>query len=617
VKYVDGGWITNLLNFGIHSVIEPSSKSTSSSGPYPASPERRGGKLAWQVISEEFGDGDLHKNHVHVYNKLLKELAPNGVAPTGDQRGFDGLADDEGSPRCWTAAIAQQCIGLLSSSEDFFPEALGFNMTYETLPYHLLVTSRELRELKIDDYYFALHITIDNPDSGHAALARVAVERFLEGIRQRDGQEAMEAMWRRVQAGVILADGLPTTPCAPREFKLDPASRVWRPAVSSGTAPAPTLLETRLVALLRRKATAAEKMHCPSRLLIKGNTIEQWLDPLTMTAEKGLDFVRALAEKKPWVVAGDSLSSKLVQELEWGGRMFGAFSGDETKVVKRWVESLGGDALEQIAGSYERFVGSPWPSARKVTASTRLGEYASEQLVAVTEESISAILARFPSSIASDPLILTSPSMPEHFTSATEEFATVWFTHLALLEQFPLSPTKFATPLGSSVLRILRSQLGFPDLHRSEDICAGMDNVHATAGEPVDMLGLWEIGHALLRRQGLNVPPSYAELASSIAKESLVAILCADMLALRSRPYSQQAVLLGLMHGFTSTLYRWPAFLVLLEPAERAILERIRDDVENVLDDCCEERRRVEGERWWTDFVRGHERAVRELQDMF
>jgi hypothetical protein len=628
VKYVDGGWIANLLNFSTGPVVSSSSRSSASApSDHSTSPERRGGKLAWQVISEEFGDGDLEKNHVYVYNELLKKLAPTGVAATGDHRAFDGLADHEGSQRCWTAAIAQQCIGLLASTEDFFPEALGFNMAYETLPYHLLVTSRELRELKIDDYYFALHITIDNADSGHAALARVAVEQFLEGVRQRDGQEAMELMWRRVQAGVVLADGLPTTPCGPREFKIDPSSRTWKPVAVPGCAgPAPTQVETRLVSLLRRKSAAAEKMHCPSRLLIKGRTIEQWLEPSTLTTEKGLEFLRALGEKKPWVVPGDAAGSRLVRELEWGGRMFGAFSAAETKLVKQWVESLGQEPVQQQLGSYERFVGSPWPMARSSTSPGRLAGYASQQLLAVPDEEIATVVSRFANSdSASKPdlaaLSHTSMSTRRFDNSpwATRDFAAVWFAHLALLEQFPLSPTKFATPLGSSVLRIIRAQLGFPDLHSIEDICAGMDDVHAADGAPVDMAGLWEIGHACLQRQGLDVH-SYADLARSLPDDSGVATFCADMLALRSRPYGQQALLLGLTHGFAVALYDWPAFLALLEPRERDHVVRIQRDVLVALRECCEDQRRTlgtEGERWWVDFVRGHERAVREVERLF
>ena len=40
------------------------------------------------------------------------------------------------------------------------PEAIGFNLAYEQLAYHLLVTIHELKELRIDPYYFVLHVYV-------------------------------------------------------------------------------------------------------------------------------------------------------------------------------------------------------------------------------------------------------------------------------------------------------------------------------------------------------------------------------------------------------------------------------------------------------------------------
>jgi len=176
-------------------------------------------KNAWQVMSEEFGDGDLRKHHVWVYEALMRSLNSEGASSTpGYEWGFDGFREGEGIPRCWTAAVSQQLIGL--HANEFLPEALGFNMAYEALPYHLLVTTGELKELKMDNYYFALHVTIDNADSGHAPVARVAVENYLASVREREGEEAEAAAWRKVQAGFILAEGLPTTPSEPVECSL-------------------------------------------------------------------------------------------------------------------------------------------------------------------------------------------------------------------------------------------------------------------------------------------------------------------------------------------------------------------------------------------------------------
>jgi len=53
-----------------------------------------------------------------------------------------------------------------------------------------------------------------------------------------------------------------------------------------------------------------------------------------------------LGDKKPWVIKGkDSSQSKLVRELERGGKMFGAFSRKEVDLVREWVDELGGSPI--------------------------------------------------------------------------------------------------------------------------------------------------------------------------------------------------------------------------------------------------------------------------------
>jgi hypothetical protein len=188
-------------------------------------------------------------------------------------------------------------------------------------------------------------------------VARVAVENYLAGVREREGEEAEPAAWRRVQAGFILAEGLPTTPSGPIEYRLTHDRNgltSWVPVPSQPTPP--SKIESQMVELFARKAAAAEKMHCPSKVLIGGHTIEDWLSPALFTADRGLAFLRALGDKKPWVIKGkDSSQSKLVRELEWGGKMFGAFSRKEVHLVTEWVVELGGKSDH---GTYAEMTGS-------------------------------------------------------------------------------------------------------------------------------------------------------------------------------------------------------------------------------------------------------------------
>src|SRR5690606_20713740 len=62
-------------------------------------------------------------------------------------------------------------LALAECAEQFLPGVIGFNLGYEQLPLHLLITAYELTEQGIDPYYFTLHVTVDNADNGHARKA--------------------------------------------------------------------------------------------------------------------------------------------------------------------------------------------------------------------------------------------------------------------------------------------------------------------------------------------------------------------------------------------------------------------------------------------------------------
>jgi hypothetical protein len=507
VKYVDGSWVSGIL-------LQPSEK------------ERKSAKIAWQVISEEFGDGDIEKNHVFIYHQLIDQLGlgrrdGRGSAMRGDQPDFDGSSVKRGVPRCWSAAVAQQSIGLLAA--EYFPESLGFNMAYETLPYHLLVTSHELRELNIDDSYFALHITIDNPHSGHAAMARLAVESYLSQLKG----DSQKVAWRRVQAGMVLAEGLPTTPWSPIEF--DKSGDQYRP---KETAQAPSPAEVDVAHLFLEKSTAARRMHCPCRLRVAGQTLEEWLDPATMTLPRSIDFVRALSSFRPLVRAGDFKGSRLVTEMEWGGRMFGAFSRSEVALVKAWIAGV-----------------SPQ---------------------SVRSDLYSAFAQRSPDH--SDLASQSARTAALDCDASMARIAPTWFASLLLLDHFPLSPPRLASPLGMSVLRVIRAQLGYPALHRRNDICAGLDDF----GGGKEVMGLWEIGEGIF---GCAI--SVAEAIDLMPRD------VRSLLSLRSQPYRNQALLVGLSMGFLG-LHRHPSIAESIQPRHSPILDRIESEQREALQECIE-----------------------------
>ena len=116
-----------------------------------------------QTYLEELGDGIAEKNHVVLYKKLLAGLEC-------DQ--WRGLDDDK-----FVQGAIQ--LALAADAEHYLPEIVGYNLGYEQLPLHLLITSYELNELGIDPYYFTLHITVDNAGTGHAHKALQGVEQLM------------------------------------------------------------------------------------------------------------------------------------------------------------------------------------------------------------------------------------------------------------------------------------------------------------------------------------------------------------------------------------------------------------------------------------------------------
>lgn len=624
VKYVDGGWLGSVSN-----VATGVGAGGNGEG---GRLERRIGKIAWQVISEEFGDGDLEKNHIYLWKQLARELHlgsdTNKEPDAGHVRGFDGLRPDQGSPRCWAAAVAQQCIGLLAGSGDFFPEALGFNMAYECLPYYLLVTSIELRELKLNDYYFAIHITIDNADMGHSAMARIAVERYIEGVRIRDGEEAAQTVWRRVQSGFILAEGLPTTPSSPVAFEQVKRRgvAVWQPAPPSTTIAGPSADERSMVDILMRKAPAADGLHCPSRIMIEGHTIEHWLDPKTINPERALRFLRGLSTKKPWVRAGDAEGSKLVKLVQWEGKMFGAFSKNEVKVLKTWIRSLKPEVKSE-QGSYGQFVGvhagmgRPRSEVVGQTASaldsidrkSLIGARARNDLPSDSTFPWAGLVQQWISRLPTDIMDIRPSQLEDLRRDQLDSMPSIklvpllplWFVSTSLLEQFPLSTSRLATPLGMTVIRILRSQMGFDALHQPEDVCAGLDDTgYEAVGQ--EMTGLWELGEKLCGKLGVDVPRHLVDVVEMISDEE-VGHLCQDMMELRTRPYACKRVLLGMTLGAVDHVWGLEEIQVTVDKKQRAILNRIIQEIRGAIGERLERDMPVGSD--WDEFLAGYERV--------
>ncbi|MGE1091211.1 iron-containing redox enzyme family protein [Pseudomonas zeae] len=266
-KLVDGAWLYGLL-------------------PRWQDPRFQG---LLRTFLEELGEGNPAQNHVVIYQKLLAEHDLQDSSAIDDERYLQG--------------VIQLALGVCGA--DYLPEVIGYNLGYEQLPLHLLISSYELSELGIDPYYFTLHVTIDNASTGHAQKAVQAALDLLP--LEADRAEFL----RRVALGYRLND-------------LGQGSR----AIIEGFD-----LEQQLLAMLERKCPFAQHMHS-DYCRFEGQTVNQWL----AAPEQLPGFLQAL-QNKGWIKRHeDPQASRFWQLIAGdGAAMFGVFNAYEKQLVHDWI----------------------------------------------------------------------------------------------------------------------------------------------------------------------------------------------------------------------------------------------------------------------------------------
>ena len=253
---------------------------------------------------EELGEGRADKNHVLLYRKLLE---CHGLNP------LHGLPD-----AFYTQGVLQLALG--GNADEFLPEIIGFNLGYEQLPLHLLITAYELNELGIDPYYFTLHITVDNADSGHAQRAVQAVHDTLPRFDNN------AHFWRRVQSGCKLSNaGVGTT------------------EVIAGFD-----IQREVENILSRKRMSGQGAHS-DYCRVAGRSVNDWL-----AQPDGIPAFLAALEQAGWIKRNAPAHASRFWKLLQGDKaeMFGVFSPYELQVIHDWIRgdaSADGQAQDEAA----------------------------------------------------------------------------------------------------------------------------------------------------------------------------------------------------------------------------------------------------------------------------
>lgn len=250
---------------------------------------------------EELGNGESHKNHVVIYRNLLLQNGIDATEPLPDA--------------FYRQAIVQ--LGLGWNASDFLPEIVGFNLAYEQLPLHLLITAYELNELGIDPHYFVLHQTIDNSDTGHALRAVQAAFDCAAGFMD------CKDYWKRVQKGAALADYGKGTESIIEEFDIDQEVR-W---------------------LFAKKSVAGKGAHS-NYCRIEGKSVNEWL-----SHPEDISRLLSALEKNGWIKKNAPPSESKFWHLLTDERaeMFGVFSGYELQLIHYWIAGTHGNATPRQA----------------------------------------------------------------------------------------------------------------------------------------------------------------------------------------------------------------------------------------------------------------------------
>ena len=543
LNYIDGAWLCR-----IHKVTTPFAL-------------RGVTKVAWQTFSEELGDGDLQKNHVLLYRNLLQSIGI--VLPDGDSADFIHPRHEMDDEQSWKSAVGQLLISLFPNT--FLPEILGFNLHFESLATADLKAAKELPEFGISPYYYALHISIDNADSGHSAMALATIIQLMNLVRETSLME-YEETWKRIQGGYLLSQS------------LNESETVH-------------LYEEKLAEMLYRKTKLAHKIHCASRARIGQRTLSAWSSlPWSNANHDGNSwkggFLAALAESKPWVYKGDSSKSLLMRELSWKGRMFGAFTQSEAELMRTWIDSLKKNDAEP-GESYWRFAGA-CEAVATMAAPARQDVFVAHQAFHIQPKWYRSKLHSF---VPRAPIVVPQVRF--------DALLPLWFVHPCLLENMVSSPHRTATSLASKTLQILRAELGY--MPENSGI-AGMDE-QLDPGFSPDLIAL---GLEIVRRHELPEPTCLGDVLGEPEGNMTDATkLAYTLLSWSTQPIKKSAFLLGLARAFLDLEVWVVSSDALLGKKSRGALQRIIERKASALEACLDELK--EDEVKCGDFVSGYD----------
>ncbi|KAF3916872.1 hypothetical protein ABW20_dc0110235 [Dactylellina cionopaga] len=269
----------------------------------------------------------------------------------------------------------------------------------------------------------------------------MALHAVMELMNMCKNSVEEDAVWRRVQAGYVLAQGLPVTP---RQL---------------------TTTEWAVLDIFSNKCRPAKAAHQSCKAQIggrEGMKLGDWMDPDIWDKRK-YTFLEVLGSSA-WVSPRNPEESRVIKEMMWKGKMFGAFTVKEMEVLKNWISQMDMPGryeweIEKAKGTYMQFIRQDVSLKKWETPLHHsLVAYDFKMLPEVPTE---LLIPTFNGSMEPWKLLVASAMPLQHYLS---------------------SPAKCSTLRGMTVLKILRTLNGLPDVG---NMVAGMDEAANPSGEGV------------------------------------------------------------------------------------------------------------------------------------
>jgi hypothetical protein len=283
---VDGAWLRNIGKLGPIDEVHA---------------------LLFHVWMDELGNGDPKLNHSNIYTDLLHSVGVT-LEPVASRAYIENerIVDSAFTSPLFQLVIAE-------FSEDYLPEILGMTLYLEWAVVGVKPQVAVMESLGVDPLFYSLHIGIDNPTTGHGAMARRAVELYLDEVRASSGDQAMQEIWGRVWDGYV---AFATTGGLGEDF---------RRRVQQRPNPAQQVRQ-----MILRKGHFGAQNHGMKRL--GDNFINNWFaDPA--------GFMNELV-RSGYIIPGDVKASPFFQLLRPTGPMFRVFTDEEIGIWEDWTRAL-------------------------------------------------------------------------------------------------------------------------------------------------------------------------------------------------------------------------------------------------------------------------------------